>query len=156
MIKPERNLLADVSIESEDESLDSCPEVLKDKDMSIRNHRVCIAKADLGPANPKMPEVMFWLHKSMKWNVSENAAREMVCGNCGYYHKTLQIDAWMKQYPQVTPPEVDKSWVDTNESGGYCTEWDIPCTSSRTCDTWEPGGPITDAKGKNPFEGLNE
>jgi hypothetical protein len=131
-----------------------CPEVLMNKELSIKNHHICIVKADLGPPNPKMPEVMFWLIKSAKWNVSESAAREMVCGNCGHYWKTKFIDDCMKKYEQITPPDVDPAWVDTNESGGYCDEWDIPCTSSRTCDTWEPGGPITDAKGKNPFEDI--
>ena len=140
----------------EDYTKGKCPEVLKDKEMSIFNHRVCITKADLGPPNPKMPEVMFWLMKSAKWNVSECAAREMVCGNCGHYWKTKFIDDCMKKYEQVTPPEVDPAWVDTNESGGYCDEWDIPCTHSRTCDTWEPGGPITDATKKNPFEDEEE
>ena len=140
----------------EDYTKGRCPEVLMDKDMSIFNHRVCITKADLGPANPKMPEVVFWLMKSAKWNVSENAAREMICGNCGHYWKTKFIDDCMKKYEQVTPPEVDPAWVDTGESGGYCDEWDIPCTHSRTCDTWEPGGPITDATKKNPFEDEEE
>ena len=140
----------------EDYTKGRCPEVLMDKEMSIFNHRICITKADLGPANPKMPEVVFWLIKSAKWNVSEYAAREMVCGNCGHYWKTKFIDECMTKYEQVTPPEVDPAWVDTGDGGGYCDEWDIPCTHSRTCDTWEPGGPITDAKSKNPFEGLDE
>ena len=134
----------------------ACPTVLTDKNMSIANHKICIVKAELGPANPKMPEVFFWLKKSMLWNVPESAARTMVCGNCGHYWKTKMIDDCMKQHEQITPPDVDPSWVDTNESGGYCDEWDIPCTSSRTCNTWEPGGPITDAKGKNPFEDIGE
>lgn len=140
----------------EDYTKGRCPEVLMDKEMSIFNHRVCITKADLGPANPKMPETIFWLMKSAKWNVSECAAREMICGNCGHYWKTKFIDDCMKKYEQVTPPEVDPAWVDTGESGGYCDEWDIPCTHSRTCDTWEPGGPITDATKKNPFEDEEE
>lgn len=140
----------------EDYTKGRCPEVLMDKKMSIFNHRVCITKADLGPANPKMPETIFWLMKSAKWNVSECAAREMICGNCGHYWKTKFIDDCMKKYEQVTPPEVDPTWVDTGESGGYCDEWDIPCTHSRTCDTWEPGGPITDATKKNPFEDEEE
>lgn len=136
----------------EDYTQGKCPEVLQDKKLSITNHRICITKADLGPANPNAPEVIFWLQKSMKWNVSECAAREMLCSNCGHYWKTKFIDDCMKAHEQVTPPEVDPAWVDTNDAGGYCDEWDIPCTAHRTCDTWEPGGPITDAKGKNPFE----
>lgn len=152
-----RGMLAEVELEKDEGEMigGTCPEVLRNKQMSIKNHRICIAKADLGPANPRMPEVFFWLAKSAKWNVSENAAREMVCGNCGYYVKTKFIDDCMKKYEQVTPPEVDPAWVDTGDGGGYCTEWDITCTASRTCDTWEPGGPITDAKKTNPFEGLN-
>ena len=133
-----------------------CPPAIETKSINIANHKVCIVKADLGPANPKMPEVMFWLHKSAKWNVSESAAREMICGNCGYYWKTKFIDDCMKKFPQATPPEINPAWVDTGESGGYCEEWEITCTHSRTCDTWEPGGPITDAMGKNPFEDLEE
>ena len=140
----------------EDYTKGKCPESIVNKNVNIANHKICIAKADLGPANPKMPEVMFWLKKSMKWNVSESAAREMVCGNCGYYWKTKMIDDCMKKYPQATPPEINPAWVDTNESGGYCEEWMITCTHSRTCDSWEPGGPITDAKGGNPFEMSEE
>lgn len=123
----------------------TCPLVLRDKKLSIKNHRLCIAQAELGPANPKAPEVFFWLKKTVTWNVPEYAARTMLCSNCGYYWKTKLIDNCMKQFEQATPPEVDPSWVDTNEGGGYCIKWDIPCTASRTCNDWEPGGPVTDA-----------
>jgi hypothetical protein len=136
-------MLADEAISQSSDM--ECPKVLMDKDMSIKNHRICIVKANLGPANPKAPETIYWIIKSTKWNVSERAAREMLCSNCGHYWKTKFIDDCMKKYEQVTPPEVDPSWVDTNDSSGYCDEWDIPCTGSRTCDTWEPGGPITAA-----------
>lgn len=128
------------------------PPVLKDKSLSIRNHRLCILKAELGPPNPRAPEPFFWLKKSATWNVSESAAREMLCSNCGHYWKTKFIDDCMAKYPQATPPEVDPAWVNTGDGGGYCDEWDIPCTASRTCNTWEPGGPITDAKKGNPLE----
>jgi hypothetical protein len=143
----ERNERALLQQQAASETSDmKCPEVLMDKEMSIRNHRICIVKANLGPPNPRAPEVIFWIMKSTKWNVSENAAREMLCSNCGHYWKTKFIDDCMKKYEQVTPPEVDPFWVDTGDGGGYCDEWDIPCTASRTCDTWEPNGPITDAK----------
>lgn len=132
----------------EDYTKGRCPEVLMNKPMSIKNHRICIVQADLGPANPKAPEMFFWIKKSMEWNVSECAAREMLCSNCGHYWKTKFIDDCMKKYEQVTPPEVDPAWVDTGDGGGYCDKWDIPCTASRTCNDWEPGGPITDAKAK--------
>lgn len=144
MARSERTMLADEAI-SESSDM-KCPEVLMDKSMSIKNHRICITKANLGPANPRAPETIFWIIKSTKWNVSERAAREMLCSNCGHYWKTKFIDDCMKKYEQVTPPEVDPEWVDTGDAGGYCDEWDIPCTASRTCDTWEPGGPITAAK----------
>ena len=144
MERDERELLQE---QAASESSDmKCPEVLMDKELSILNHRICIVKANLGPPNPRAPEVIFWLMKSARWNVSENAAREMLCSNCGHYWKTKFIDDCMKEHEQVTPPEVDPFWVDTGDGGGYCDEWDIPCTASRTCDTWEPGGPITDAK----------
>jgi len=143
MERSERTMLSDEAISQSSDM--KCPEVLMDKDMSIKNHRICITKANLGPANPKAPETIYWIIKSTKWNVSERAAREMLCSNCGHYWKTKFIDDCIKKYEQVTPPEVDPSWVDTNDSSGYCDEWDIPCTGSRTCDTWEPGGPITAA-----------
>lgn len=128
------------------------PPVLKNKTLSIKNHRICIVKAELGPANPKAPEVFFWVKKTATWNVPESSARTMLCSNCGHYWKTKFIDDCMKKYPQVTPPEVDPAWVDTGDAGGYCDEWEIPCTASRTCNTWEPGGPITDAMGGNKLE----
>jgi hypothetical protein len=143
MERSERKMLSDEAISQSSDM--NCPEVLMDKDMSIKNHRICIVKANLGPANPEAPETIYWIIKSTKLNVSERAAREMLCSNCGHYWKTKFIDDCMKKYEQVTPPEVDPSWVDTNDSAGYCDEWDIPCTGSRTCDTWEPGGPITAA-----------
>lgn len=130
----------------EDFSKGACPTVLKDKKLSIKNHRICIIQAELGPANPKAPEMFFWIKKSMTWNMPEACAREMLCSNCGHYWKTKVIDDCMKKYEQVTPPEVDPAWVDTGDGGGYCDKWDIPCTASRTCNDWEPGGPITDAK----------
>lgn len=85
----------------------------------------------------------------MIWNMPEPCAREMLCSNCGHYWKTKFIDDCMKKYEQVTPPEVDPAWVDTGDSGGYCDLWEIPCTATRTCNDWEPGGPITDAKAKS-------
>lgn len=121
-----------------------CPEPIKNKALNKKNHLICITKANLGPANPKMPEQMFWLMKAIKWNVSESAAREMICGNCGHYWKTKFIDDCMK-LNTLTPPEVDPAWVNTGDGGGYCDEWEITCTHSRTCDTWEAGGPVTDA-----------
>lgn len=124
----------------------ACPVVLTDRELNIKNHHVCINKAALGPANPKAPEEMFWLNKSEKWNVPVEAAKHMLCSNCGHYWKTKLIDDCIKSHPQPTPPEVDPNWVDTGEGGGYCDEFDIPCTASRTCDDWEPGGPITDGK----------
>lgn len=152
-----RSMLADKKLEDEEQfNSGSCPTVLRNKSLSIKNHRICIVKAELGPPNPRTPELFFWQKKSAMWNVSECAAREMVCGNCGHYWKTKMIDDCMKKFEQVTPPEVDPSWVDTGDGGGYCDEWDIPCTASRTCNTWEPGGPITDAKKKNPFENMEE
>lgn len=129
----------------------ACPEPIKNKALNKKNHLICITKADLGPANPKMPEQIFWLKKAILWNVSEFAAREMICGNCGHYWKTLHIDECMK-LNELTPPEVDPAWVNTGDGGGYCDEWEITCTHSRTCDTWEPGGPITDASASNRLD----
>jgi hypothetical protein len=143
MADSERQMLMNEVLQKKSDA--ECPEVLQNKSLSIKNHRICIIQANLGPANPRAPETIFWILKSTKWNISENAARQMLCGNCGHYWKTKFIDDCMKKYEQVTPPEVDPSWVDTNDSVGYCDEWDIPCTASRTCDTWEPGGPITAA-----------
>ena len=123
-----------------------CPEPIKDKKLNIKNHHLCIAKAALGPANPKKTEHQFWLMKAVKWGVPEYAARTMLCSNCEHYYDTKMIRECMKKYPQITPQEVDPSWVDTKDSGAYCDKYDITCTASRTCDSWEPGGPMTDEK----------
>ena len=129
-----------------DENIHKGLDILKDKKLNIKNHHLCIAKAALGPANPKKTEHQFWLMKAVKWGVPEYAARTMLCSNCEHYYDTKMIRECMKKYPQITPQEVDPSWVDTKDSGAYCDKYDITCTASRTCDSWEPGGPMTDEK----------
>jgi hypothetical protein len=123
-----------------------CAKPLRDVALNKSNHKICIDEANLGPANPDSISTAFWKKKSDIWNVSVAAAHEMLCGNCAHLLDTTEIKDCMKKYPQPSPDEIVKGWVDTNESAGYCDEWEIPCTLTRTCDTWEPGGPITDGK----------
>lgn len=130
--------------EEENYTEGECPEAIKDQETNIKNHHICIIKAELGPANPKAREEVFWLKKAVLWNVSESAAREMLCSNCEHYWDTKFIKQCMSEYEQITPPMVDPKWVDTKQSGGYCDKFEITCTSSRTCNEWEPGGPMTD------------
>mgnify|MGYP003342203289 CR=1 FL=1 len=123
-----------------------CPKVLLSLELNKKNHKTCIQEASLGPADPEASSTAFWSDKANKWGVSVAAARELICGNCENLLLTPEIVECLKNNPQPKPSEVVKGWADTGDSAGYCNQWDIPCTLSRTCDTWEAGGPIRDEK----------
>lgn len=129
-----------------------CPLPLQNRRLNIANHLRCIEMSGLGPANPKAIEQDFWDEKSQVWNVPEPLARFMLCKNCGHIWKTKFIADCLKQHPQPKPQDIDPTWVDTHDASGYCDKWEIPCTDSRTCEDWDPGGPVTEANAQDRLE----
>lgn len=120
-----------------------CPLATIDGQVNLRNHLRTIRVAGLGPKDPSSPSDEFWADKAKRWDVGTVEARSRLCSNCGHYLFTEQIQECMAQHDNITPDQVGPGWVDTNDSGGWCTLYDITCTAHRTCVDWEPGGPVT-------------
>jgi len=117
---------------------DICPIVTKDATINIAHHMVAISDANLGPADPSASSDSYWSYMAEKWMVSTEEARVRQCQNCEYYDNSPKIldclkDSTFKASDLPTTPK----WADVSVPSGYCTKWDITCTSTRTCVNWE-------------------
>jgi hypothetical protein len=120
-----------------------CPGATIDGKVNLENHLYTIRVAGLGPSNPNDPSNGFWADKAKRWEVGDAEARSRLCSNCGHYIFTDKIKECMVQHDNITPDMVGPGWVDTHDSGGWCSLYNITCTAHRTCVDWEPGGPVT-------------
>lgn len=131
-------------------NLASCPMALQDAKINLANHLTAIEEENLGPADPRQPETVFWTRKAELWGVELAQARTMQCQNCSHYIATTPMMECITKGPggqilasalPITPP-----WADVSAPAAFCDLLDITCTATRTCDAWSPGGPIDDAK----------
>jgi HK97 family phage major capsid protein/HK97 family phage prohead protease len=117
----------------------SCPVATHDDAVNMRNHLICIEQANLGPADPTAPSDEYWQERAKIWMVSVDEARVRQCQNCEYYHNNPKmLDCVKSSTLKASDLPVEPKWADVALPSGYCTKWDITCTSTRTCDTWEP------------------
>ena len=124
--------------EVSDEFGASCPIPTHDDAVNMQNHLICIEQANLGPADPNADSNEFWAAKATLWSVSDAEARMMQCQNCEYYKNSPKIlDCLKSSTMKASDLPVEPKWADVSLPSGYCTKWDITCTSIRTCDTWE-------------------
>ena len=124
-----------------------CPLCTQYRDINLQNHHRALKFANLGPADPRNPEVEFWQAKMKKWKVSEGEARSRLCMNCEHYVATTEMIDCVKTGPggKLKPSEVVPGWADIpGLPAAVCDRYNITCNSIRTCDDWEEGGPITD------------
>jgi hypothetical protein len=79
-----------------------------------------------------------------KWSVTEQEAKQSRCGNCAAFNVTTKIKECINAGLSAGGATGDE--YDTIAAGelGYCEAFDFKCASSRTCDAWVTGGPITD------------
>jgi starvation-inducible DNA-binding protein len=132
-------------------NLASCPLPLQDAELNVANHLTTIAEHGLGPADPRKPETVFWAAKADLWGVPEAQARTQLCSNCDHYINTTPMMACIKNGPGgeilASNLPLTPKWADIPGSpSGFCNLYDITCTATRTCDSWEAGGPIDDAR----------
>jgi HK97 family phage prohead protease len=126
-----------------DKSMDDygaeCPTVTHNDELNLANHLAAIEEAGLGPANPDAPENEFWAEKAAEWNISEAEARNRQCQNCEYYKNTPKmLECLRSSTMKASDLPVEPKWADVGTVSGYCTEFDITCTATRTCSEWEP------------------
>lgn len=130
--------------EEEDEDVNSefgasCPVATHDDVVNMQNHLVAIKVANLGPPDPLAPSDAYWSYMAEKWLVSTDEARVRQCQNCEYYNNSPKIlDCVKSSTLKASDLPVEPKWADVAAPSGYCTKYDITCTSIRTCSEWEP------------------
>ena len=131
--------------------LDYCPLPLQNNKLNVKNHLSTIKLHGLGPANPRDSNMSFWKDKAKKWKTTEGDARGRLCANCEHFINTTAIDECIINGPalslKASTLPLSPKWADIESRPvAYCTLYDITCSSVRTCDSQEMGGPIDDVK----------
>lgn len=128
-----------------------CPPATTDISVNIRNREKAIKSAKYGPLNPKEENKDFWDKKAKRWDVSPSEAKKSICGNCAAFIKTERMIGCIKS--GLANEEGNSAW-DTIKAGdlGYCEAFDFKCASSRTCDAWITGGPITQEQSEKSMD----
>lgn len=118
-----------------------CPPATQDIVINLTNRKICVDKANYGPANPDLPNEDFWQAKADLFKTSAEEAKTMKCKNCAAF---IQKEKMMKCIEKGICEE------DMNEAKkivelanlGYCELFDFKCAGERTCDAWITGGPL--------------
>lgn len=119
---------------------EGCPAPTKDVALNLENRQKAISVANYGPMNPNEPNEEFWSQKAQIFGASPEEAKKSLCGNCAAFDKSPNTLNCIE-----TGLGGSDSW-DTVDAGelGYCKMFEFKCASSRTCDAWITGGPITE------------
>ena len=120
-----------------------CPPATQDISLNLANRKICVDKANYGPANPELDNNDFWQGKADLFKTSVEQAKTMRCSNCA---------AFIKKEKMMKCIEKGICEEDMNEAAkivelanlGYCELFDFKCAGDRTCDAWITGGPLTD------------
>ena len=134
-------------VEFKAEKTISCPIATQDIPVNLKNRQNAIDNGGYGPLNPTQANNAFWKKKASRWNVTIGESKKQTCGNCAAFIRTPRmLDCIDKG---LGNEKGDTAWdvIDAGELG-YCESFDFKCASSRTCDAWIVGGPITKEKGK--------
>ena len=132
--------------------MDQCPVPTMYADVNISNHLATIDYANLGPADPREPNTVYWLAKQELWNVPEGVARTRLCMNCAHYDNSPETLQCISTGAQIKASELPATprWADIDGMpGAVCTRWNITCSALRTCDDWED--PATDSDNANVY-----
>lgn len=123
-----------------------CPEATQDIVLNLNNRKICVEKANYGPANPQLDNPEFWQQKADLFKTNIEEAKTMRCRNCAAFIKTdMMINCIQKGIAQISEEDQElklaEQIVDTANLG-YCELFDFKCAGDRTCDAWITGGPI--------------
>ena len=127
------------------ETPDACPPATQDITINLTNRENAIKTAGYGPLNPGRPNIDFWQKKADRWSTDIEEAKSSRCGNCAVFIKTPKMLDCISE--GLGNEEGNDAWgaIDAGELG-YCEAFDFKCASSRTCDAWVAGGPVTEEK----------
>lgn len=123
-----------------------CPIATKNVATNLKNREGAIKSAAYGPLNPEEANTEFWDAKANRWDVSIGEAKKSLCGNCAAFIRTPEMLECIKEGLSGGEERTENSWDVINAGKlGYCESFDFKCASSRTCDAWISGGPVTKA-----------
>lgn len=125
-----------------------CPPATQDISLNLANRKICVDKANYGPANPQLDNPDFWQKKADLFKTSVEEAMTMKCKNCAaFIQKEKMINCIEKGIAAETDISEEELASDIVETAnlGYCELFDFKCAGERTCDAWIAGGPITDS-----------
>lgn len=128
----------------EEMSGNGCPIATQDIAVNLANRQKAIDTAAYGPLNPLLPNTDFWAAKARIWSIEPAMAKKSLCGNCSFFDQTSSMLSCIDQGLSAGGATGDE-W-DSIAGGqlGYCEAFDFKCKSTRTCNAWVVGGPITD------------
>jgi len=122
-----------------------CPPATQDISLNLANRKICVDKANYGPANPELPNDEFWKAKADLFKTSVEEAKTMRCKNCAAF---IQKEKMMNCIEKGVASEINEDKlaqeIIDKANLGYCELFDFKCAGERTCDAWITGGPITD------------
>lgn len=123
-----------------------CPPSTQDISLNLANRKICVDKANYGPANPESDNNDFWQAKADLFKTSIDEAKTMRCKNCAaFVIKQKMRQCIEKGIASQSIKEEDIAIEIVNEANlGYCELFDFKCAGDRTCDAWITGGPLTD------------
>jgi hypothetical protein len=125
------------------ETSEGCPPATSDIAVNLTNRENAIKTAGYGPMNPALPNNKFWQAKADRWTVPVEDAKKSLCGNCAVF---IQTPKMLDCIASGLGNEAGNDAWGSIEAGdlGYCEAFDFKCASSRTCDAWVAGGPVTE------------
>ena len=123
---------------------EACPIATQDIAVNLKNRQTAIDTANYGPLNPDLPNTVFWLAKADMWNTDPETAKQSRCGNCSFFNETTAILDCIEAGLAAGGATGDEWDSVGNGQLGYCEAFDFKCKSTRTCDAWVAGGPVTD------------
>lgn len=121
-----------------------CPQATQDITLNLANRKVCVEKANYGPANPQLENNDFWQQKADLFKASVEEAKTMRCSNCAAFiikEKMRQCIEKGIASESILEEDIAIEMVDSANLG-YCELFDFKCAGDRTCDAWITGGPI--------------
>lgn len=125
-----------------------CPPATQDISLNLANRKICVDKANYGPANPELENPEFWQQKADLFKTSIEQAKTMRCKNCAAFvikEKMRQCIEKGIASQSIKEEDIAKEIVDSADLG-YCELFDFKCAGDRTCDAWITGGPLKDMK----------
>jgi hypothetical protein len=120
-----------------------CPPATQDISLNLANRKICVDKANYGPANPEIDNQDFWQKKADLFKTSIEETKTMRCKNCAaFIQKEQMMNCIEKGIASISEEDIAEDIID-RANLGYCELFDFKCAGERTCDAWITGGPIT-------------